>query len=238
MNCLPVKAPLISLADVLSAVGWVAFQGTKLAVKGAVAETVLAYRGGTALANAIQESHRHASFSEVSRVTSAAASARDALATLAATSTLEVPVAESRMLEARLEKLIVQNDRAGVIALGHELTAARQDRWQAQIIPLIADSCRVIGFSPARLTGCQGIVSASREGTRQSLNIEVAKAKDGGVRIHFDADGFEGAVCVETLDALQAELCKRGVRYQLHERRRKPNRPVRIGQQVRMRHMQ
>lgn len=233
----PPREPMISLADVLTSVGWVAFQGTKLVLKGAVAGTVLAYRGGTALANLVQESRRQGSFSEVTRVTSSAASARDALVSLAATYALEVPVAESRVLEARLERLVAQNDKAGIAAVGHDLVSARQNRLRAQITPLIAEACRAIGFSPTCMTSDQGIVSAGREGTRQSLNIEVSKEKDGGVRVHFDADGFEGGVCVETLDALQAELHKRGVRYELHERRRKPARPVRISRQVPISHM-
>ena len=225
----PPREPMISLADVLTSVGWVAFQGTKLVVKGAVAGTALAYRGGTALANLVQESRRQGSLSGVNRVTSSAASARDALAALAATSSLEVPVAESRALVSRLEELVAKNDKAGIAAVGRELVVSRQNRLQAHITPLVVEACRSIGFLPRCLNTDQGIVSACRKGTRQSLNIEVAKDKDGGVRIHFDADGFEGGVCVETLDALQAELHKRGVRYELHERRRKTSRPIRVG---------
>ena len=221
----PPREPLISLADVLTTVGWVAFQGTKLAVKGAVAGTVLAYRGGTALASAIQQSRRKATFSEVTRIASAAGSAREAVTSLAAMSALEVPQRESRALVSKLETLVARNDKTGVTAVAHDLITARQVRLQAQLIPLVTEACRAIGFAPTGLTG-QGIVAAIRQGTRQSLNINIEKAKDGGVQFHLDADGFEGGACVETLDALQTELRKRGVHCDLQERRRKQSRPV------------
>ena len=116
-------------------------------VKGAVTGGVLAYRGGTALANTIQESRRHAGFQDVAQATSSASSAHDALTSLATTATLEVPLSKSRTLAARLQELVTKNDKAGIAAVGHELVAARQNRLQAQIVPIIAESCRAIGFS-------------------------------------------------------------------------------------------
>ena len=231
----PPREPLISLEEVLTAAGWIAFQVTKLAVKTTIVGTKLAYRGGKALASAIQESRRPATFSEVTRIVATAGSAREAVTSLAASTALEVPQEKSRVIAAKIEALLARNDKAGVETVARELVADRQNRLQSQLLPLIAESCQAIGFVPSETTARHGIISANRKGTRQALNIEVAKAKDGGVQIHFDAEGFEGGACVETLDGLQEELRKRGVRYNLHEIRRKPNRPVRIGQPMRNR---
>ena len=231
----PPREPLISLEEVLTAAGWIAFQVTKLAVKTTIVGTKLAYRGGKALASAIQESRRPATFSEVTRLVASAGSAREAVTSLAASSALEVPQEKSLALAARLETLVARNDKSGVEAVARELLTGRQNRLQAQLLPIVAESCRAIGFVPTGLDTQYGIIAANREGTRQAVNIEVAKAKDGGVQIHFDAEGFADGACVQTLDALQEELRKRGVRYALHESRRKPNRPIRIGQPMRVR---
>ena len=231
----PPREPLISLAEIITAAGWIAFQGTKLAAKAAVAGTVLAYRGGRALADAIQESRKRTTLRDVTQIVASAGSARDALASLAASPALAVPQRESRALAARLGTLVARNDKSGVEAVARELLTGRQNRLQAQLLGLVAESCRAIGFIPLELNAQHGIVAANREGTRQALNIEVAKAKDGGVQIHFDAEGFADGACVQTLDALHEELRKRGVRYALHESRRKPNRPIRIGQPMRVR---
>ena len=92
----PPREPLISLEEVLTAAGWIAFQVTKLAVKTTIVGTKLAYRGGKALASAIQESRRPATFSEVTRLVASAGSAREAVTSLAASSALEVPQGHSR----------------------------------------------------------------------------------------------------------------------------------------------
>lgn len=231
----PAREPLISLADVLTGVGWVAFQGTKLAVKGAVAGTVLACRGGKAIAGAIQESRRHASFSEVSRIAASASSAREAITSLAEASLLEVPQRELSALAAKLETLVVRNDKRGVEAVARQLVAARQIRLQAQLLPIVAEACRAIGFVPDERSLASGVIVARGNGGQTAV-LEVAKCKDGGVRIHSETDGFHGGSCVPLFhEPLGTELRKRGVRSELAERRQKPNRPVSIGHPQRIR---
>lgn len=233
------REPLISLSEVLAAGGWLAFQSLKLAAATAVVGTKLAVRGGIALTNAIREQRRHATFSEVEGIAKNSASAREAVASLAAISTLQVSRKEASALSAKLQTVVAANDRAAVAAVARELVAASQERLQAQLVPLIAESCRAIGFTPLRIATGVGLVAAHRDGTRQCLSIEVAKAKDGGVQLHLDAEGFEGGACIEALDALQSELRSRGVRYELQDRRRKQPRPVvdraRIGHRIHVR---
>ncbi|HPA16148.1 MAG TPA: hypothetical protein PLU30_00275 [Verrucomicrobiae bacterium] len=222
----PPSEPLISLGEVISAVGWVTFQATKLAVKGAVVGGVLAYRGGKALAGAIQESRHRASLPEIREAIASSATARDAVLALATNSGLDVTQSEASALTARLESLVARNDRAGVQVVARELVVKRQTRMQAQLLPIIAQSCQSVGFTPTVLEPGDGLLVATRPGTRQSLAIEVAKVKDGGVQIHFDANGFTGGACAQTLDALQAELRARGVRCDLRARHRKHSQPA------------
>jgi hypothetical protein len=214
----PPQEPLVSLADVLTA----EFRGTLRCAKSAPTTVV----GGTRC---------HSTFADVSRIAASAGSAREAVTLLAAESALEVPQRHSHALVTKIEALVARNDKAGVAAVAHELVAARQNRLQAQLIPLVVESCRAIGFVPTGFSTASGLISANRHGTRQCMNIDVAKTKDGGIQIHLDAEGFEGAACVETLNSFQAELHKRGVHCDLQERRRKPSRPVRIGQAARIR---
>lgn len=236
----PPREPLISLNEVITGIGWVAFQGARLAVKGVVGSTVLAYKGGKALAAVASESRRRSvSLSEVSRIVGSSATASDAVVALATTPGLELSPQHARALSAKLQSLVATNDKAGVTAVARELVLARQDRLHGQLLPIVADSCRAIGFAPSMLSAGNGLIQAAREGTRQRLAIEVSKSKDGGVQVHLDADGFEGGACVVTLDALQAELRARGVRCDLRERRRKQSRPAfdqsRIGQPLSVR---
>lgn len=236
----PSREPLITLSDVLTAGGWLALQTMKLSATTAVVTTKLVARGGVAMSGAIREHRRHATFSDVDGIVSGSASAREAVASLAAFSTLQVPSREASALNARLQALVAANDRAGVAAVAKGLLGARQDRLQAQLIPLVAEACRAIGFTPAQMTSAGGMAAAYREGTRQSLSIEVAKAKDGGIQLHLDADGFTGGACVVALDALQTELRNRGVHCDMQERHRKQSRPVfdgnRLGHRIHVRH--
>lgn len=234
----PPREPLISLSEVLAAGGWLAFQGLKLAATTAVVGTQLAIRGGIALSHAIHE-HRQATFSAVDGIAKNSASAREAVTSLAAFSTLQVPSKEANALSVKLQSLVANNDRAGIAAVAKGLVAARQELLQAQLVPLVAASLKAIGFTEVVISPAVGLVSALREGTRQSLSIDVAKAKDGGIQLHLDADGFEGGACIVALDALQTELRNRGVHCDLQERRRKQSRPVvdrrRIGHRIHVR---
>jgi hypothetical protein len=222
----PPREPLISLSDVLTAGGWLALQTLKLTAKTAIVGTQLAINGGIAMSNAIRKHRRHVTFSDVDRIAGSAASAREAVTSLAAFSSLQVPDREASALNARLQALVATNDRAGVAAVAKGLVAARQDRLQAQLVPLVAEACRSIGFTPTGIAPTGTLVAAHRNGTRQSLSIEVAKSKDGGIQLHLDADGFEGGACVVALDALQTELRNRGVHCDLQERHRKQSRPA------------
>jgi len=235
----PSREPLVSLSEVLATGGWLAFQGLKLAAKTAVVTTRLAVQGGIAVSDAFREHRRHATFSDVDGIAKNSTSAREAVTSLAAFSTLQVPSREASALNARLQALVATNDRAGIAAEAKGLVAARQDRLQAQLVPLVAEACRAIGFAPSQMTSAGGIVAAYREGTRQSLSVEVAKAKDGGIQLHIDADGFTGGACAVALDALQTELRNRGIHCDLQERKRKQSRPAfdgnRLGHRIHIR---
>jgi len=237
---IPPREPLISLSDVLAAGGWVAFQTLKLAATTAVVGSQLVIRGGIALSGAIREHRRHATFSDVDGIAKKSASAREAVESLAAFSTLQVPSKEANALSAKLQSLVANNDRAGISAVAKQLVEARQERLQAQLVPLVTASLKAIGFTQVEVSSVAGLVSALRDGTRQSLSIDVAKSKDGSIQLHLDADGFEGGECVVALDALQTELRNRGVHCDLQERRRKQHRPVvdrgRLGHRIHARH--
>ena len=166
----PPREPLISLSEVLAAGGWLAFQTLKFAATTAVVGTHLAIRGGIAVSEAIREHRRQATFSDVDGIAKGSTSAREAVTSLAAFSTLQVPNREASALNARLQALVATNDRAGVAALAKGLVAARQDRLQAQLIPLVAEACGAIGFTPAGIAAAGGLVAAHRAGTRQSLS--------------------------------------------------------------------
>ena len=236
----PPREPLVSMSEVLAVGGWLAFQTLKLAATTAVVGTKLAVQGGIALTNAIREHRHQATFSGVDEIVNRSASAREAVTSLAAFSTLQVPSREASALNARLQALVAANDRAGVAAVAKGLLAARQDRLQAQLVPLVAQACRAIGFTPTRIDGRLGIIEARGAG-RQLAVIEVAKCKDGGVQLHSDTDGFEGGACVELFhEPLGRELQACGVRYELEERRGKQSRPAydgnRLGHRIHVRH--
>ncbi len=231
----PSREPMISMADALMAGGWLAYHGTRLAVKGAIAGTKLACQGGKAVASTIRNARRQATFPEISRTVEKSGSAREAVVALANGMQLEVPQHASKALSAKLASLVSRNDKAGVATVARELVAGKQQRLQAQLMPLVTESCKAIGFMPESLVQSNGIITATRKGTRQTLTIEVAKTRDGAVQIHYDASGFEGGECVRAIDAHQEELRKRGVQSGVQERRIKPRPRVKIAQPARIR---
>jgi hypothetical protein len=222
----PQREPLVSLADVLSAGGWLAAQTLKFTTKAAVLGTQLAIRGGTAVSKTLRDHRRNTTFSEIDQIANNSASASQLVTSLAVISSLQVPSREVGALNARLQTLVVTNDRKGLAHLAKGLLTARQNRLQAQLLPLVADACRAIGFTPTRIGPAGSVVAAYRDGTRQTLCVEVAKAKDCGIQLHLDADGFTGVECIVALDALQAELRKSGVHCDLQEISRKQSRPA------------
>lgn len=179
---------------------------------------------------------RQLSISEIQQIVASASSAGNAIAALG--EGLEVPRLEASRLALGFNKLALLNDKAGVEALAETLIAERQNRMVKQMLPIVAQSCQAIGFTPANMPSALSLIAAHRDGTRQKLAIEVAKTKDGGVQIHFDAQGFTGGACVQTLDALDKELRARGIHCNLQERSSKQSRPVidgtRIGQRLRI----
>jgi hypothetical protein len=229
----PPSEPLISLAEVLTAVGWVAYHGTRFAVKGAVAGTVLAYKGGKAIGEALKESRRRSiSLSEVGGLVQSSSDAKDAVTKLAAYAALELPKKHTEAFTSRLKTLVASNDKTGIASIARQLIVARQTRLQAQLIPIVMESCRAIGFDPQIVDPASGIVVARGEG-RQRVTIEVAKSKEGDVRLHTDSDGFAGGACAYVvLDPLEKELRSRGVRFELEERQAKDRRPVFDGPRI------
>lgn len=230
----PPPEPLISLTDLLAGVGWLAYQGTKLAVGATVAGAVLAYKGASATASAINEIRRNRlSCQETDSLVADAPDARAAMARLVSASHLDLPEREAELWKAKAERLVAANDKVGVASLARELVMARQDRLQTSLLSLAADSCREIGFTEVALMPANGILVAKNGSGKQRIQIEVAKAKEGEIRLHFDADGFHAGTCVATLDRLMERLRARGVRFGVDGRRRKRQRPVSDGLRIR-----
>lgn len=154
-----------------------------------------------------------------------AVSAREALVSMSACKSLEVPVAKRAAVTAHMATLIARNDNAGVARLGQQLVSDRQERITRALTPKVMKACQAIGFSPKALSN-SSIIEARGQGTGQRISIEVAKTKAGGVSLHFDALGFHGDGCVQALDKLEKELQSQGVRYRIENRSRKRERPV------------
>ena len=224
----PSREPLVSLTQVLSSIGWVTYQGTKLAVKGAIIGSVLACKGGVALANTVKEKQKRSiSLPEIGKIIASSKNAREAITALASTPGLELPLHEAKAISARLELLASKNDKKGVEAAARELVLGKQNRLYAQMLPLVAEACQAIGFMPQTIDSKRGIIVVRGDG-RQSAVLEIAKSKDGGVRLHADSDGFgESGACVSAFhEPLARELRARGVHFEIAERRRKQSRPV------------
>ena len=221
----PPSEPLISLSDILMGVGWLAFQGTKLAVKGAVAGSILAYKGARAVTKAIQES-RPLLLRQVDDVIAQANSAKEALTHLAAAPGFEIPQAEAEQCKSRAEALATANDKLGVAAMAREIVRTRQDRLQTTLLTLATESCREIGFNAVTLRANHGSLVAKSADGRQTITVEVDKAKDGDLKLHFDADGFHGGACIQALDALHKRMASKGVRFRVGARKRKEQRPA------------
>lgn len=229
----PAPEPLITLGDILAGVGWLAFQGTKLAVKGAVAGSVLAYQGARAISKTVQDArHARLSIGEIAPLVSEAQDASRAVASLATHAGLEIPQAQAEQWKTRIEKLVASNDKPGALKLARELIGARQDRLQTTVLKLAADTCKELGFKAVPLRSEHGLLVAKSDDEKRTLSIEVQKTKDGEIRLHFDADGFHGGTCIQTLNAFENGLRARGVRFAVSERHRKDRRPVFDGRRL------
>jgi hypothetical protein len=229
----PASKPLISLADLLAGVGWLAFQGTKLAAKGAVAAGILTCKGARAVSKSVRETRQaRLSLSETATLISQAQDVRHAMMNLAAHAGLELAAVEAEQWKARVEKLVAANDRAGTLTLVKELITARQNRLQTTVLTLAVDTCREIGFTAVTLRAGNGLLIAKSEDGKRTLAIEAERSKEGGIRLHFDADGFHGGTCAQALDALERGLHARGVRFAVRDRRRKERRPAYDGRKL------
>ena len=235
----PNSEPLIPLEEVLTGIGWLAYHGTRLAIKGAAFTAVSAFKGGKALASMAHEAYReHATRSGVTHIVTGSANAKEALTSLATSTSISIPKQQVETIRAQIQTLAAKNDKVAIETFAQSLVTARQDRLHAQIVPIVAKACQAIGFTPEAVRGGAGLINANRTGTRQRLVVDVLKTKEGGIQIHTDAEGFQGSACKEALDALEMELKKHGVHCVVEECRMKPqSRPVvdirRIGQQDR-----
>jgi len=211
----PSSEPLISLSDVLAGVGWLAWHGARLTVKGAK----LAYEGGCALAKDVREARAEAlSLPEIDATIDRAVDNGEALRHLFVTSALDLPQAEAARWRSDFS-VLNPSDKAGLKAAMHRLVGLRQQRLQTSLSTLAAECCAELGFKATTLRPDQGVLVAKHG--REQITVVVEKRKDGTVSYHFDADGFHGDACVRTLNKLHRKLEDRGVRFRVSSKKRK-----------------
>lgn len=232
VNVAPAE-PLISLGDLLAGVGFLAYHGTRLVVKGTCLGATLAYKGSRALANEIMNARQgRLAVSEIAPLVTSSDNAREALRALAASNSFEIPKAESERLKARIESLVSANDKLGITALATELIRSRQERLKTSLLTLTAEACGEIGFSSLALRIEDGVLVTKSADGRRTITVAVDKTKEGDVKLHFDADGFHGGACIEALDALHARLTAKGIHFRLETRKRKDLRPAFYGGRI------
>lgn len=225
--------PIITLGELLAGVGYLAYQGTKFVVKGAVIGGLLAYKGGRVLATELREPRRNRlSLSEIAPLVDSSKSLHEALASLANASGFEIPKCDAEKWKARIVNLVATDSKLGVAAMAKELTYARQERLKMSVLKLTEEACAEIGFTTAPHRAEHGILVAKSTDGRRKITVAVDKTKEGDVKLHFDADGFHGGACIEALDALQNRLEAKGVRFTLDTRRRKDDRPAFDGRRI------
>jgi hypothetical protein len=220
----PQREPSISLADVLAGIGMLAFHGTRLAVKGTILGTRLAYKGIKAGADVVK-AHRLRN-DEIERLAMSSASAGEALKNLASTSGFEVLAQNAGVLRSRIQTLVANNDRLGVASLARELRSVSQQRLQANLKQLTSEACRKIGFEAVTLRAHSGILTARSNQAPGRLDIQFVNDDQGGVKLHIDAEGFHGGACVARIDALLDHLSQAGVRFGVVHRQRNDRSPA------------
>jgi hypothetical protein len=219
----PPPEPIITLADILAGVGWLAVNGAILAAK----TGVLAYKGIRAASSSICDNQRtHLTYDDAAKLIRHAQDVRQAITALAEHPNLEIPKARAQLFKTRLEKLAATNDKAGTLTLATELLTTRQDRLHVTLMKLAAETCREIGFSNVRSLRGNGLVIAKSTDGRRTFRVDVEKTRDGGIQINRDSDGFHGGSCAPVHDAFDRVMRARGVRYDSDDRRRKHDRPV------------
>ena len=221
----PSRENRVSLAELLVGVGWLAYQVTRLAVKGTIA-------GVKQTAKAVQVMRENSqapqplTLSGASRIVSDAPDAATALRELAAHPGLAIPVSQAPEWRRRLNQLSSVSNKVEIATFAREIIQARQEHLQSTALQLAAGACAGIGFTPRMVRGTPGLLTATSSDGGRKITIEVAKGNDGDLRMHFDTHGFRGGECTRTLDALQKELRTRGVSFRIDSRRRKDRSPV------------
>jgi hypothetical protein len=213
---IPTQAPQPTLAELLADIGVLKHQ--QHATLPCPAEKI---KGGPPL-----------SLAEANAVVHEAASTREALATLAADPTLTIPLPETTFSRARLERLAATDDKAGAVHLAKTLIRGRQERIQSSVLQLASEACQELGFTAKCIAGEDGIVLARSQDGKRTVSIEAAKTATGGVRLHFDADGFHGGSCAHALNALEERLRAKGVRFAVQSQRHKDRRPAFDGRRL------
>jgi hypothetical protein len=214
----PPPEPMISLAEVLAGIGWLAINGTILACKG----SVLAYKGIRAASQSIREARETCAVAgEIAQPVRDFGAVQETIVNLAADQRLEIPRRQAEQLRLRLEKLAASNNKTGALALASELLASRQDRLQQTVLKLTAESCREIGLTNVNISSATGLVIAKSADGQRTFTVDVEKTRDGGVRMHRDSDGFHGGTCAPVHDAFDQAMRSKGVRFNTQERRRK-----------------
>jgi hypothetical protein len=226
----PQREPCISLADVLAGISMLAFHGTRLAVKGTILGSQLAYKGIKAGAEAVKANRLRND--EIERMAMGSASAGDALKSLASTSGFELLAQEAGGFRSRIQTLVSNNDRLGVATLARELRNASQQRLQANLKQMTAEACRKIGFEAVTLRAHSGILTAQSDHAPGRLDIHFANDDKGGVKLHIDAEGFHGGACVARIDALLDQLSESGVRFGVVDRQRNDRSPAFDGRSI------
>ena len=221
----PSRENRVSLAELLVGVGWLAYQVTRLAVKGTIA-------GVKQTAKAVQVMRENSqapqplTLSGASRIVSDAPDAAPALRELAAHPGLAIPVSQAPEWRRRLNQLSPASNKVEIATFAREIIQARQEYLQSTALQIAARACTGIGFTPRTVRGTPGLLTATSGDGGRKITIEVAKGNDGDMRMYFDTHGFRGGECTRMLDTLQEELRARGVRFRIDCRRRKDRSPA------------
>lgn len=231
----PPREPLISFNEILSGIGSLALGAAVLAGKAARVTAKVAFKGAVAAAQfttAMLEEHRKhqlqgCSLKAVENAVHTQAGAAEALAELTRHENFRVALTQMQPLRQRIEAILAADDKPAVLMLARELVRTQQAMIRASLAEITAESLRAMGFTPLKIDSVKGLVSGRKAGTRQQLSLEIRDDQDGGVKAFFDADGFHGHACHESLETLQREMTSRGADFEVVTRRTKH--PARSG---------
>lgn len=211
------REPYVCLAQM--AVG-----GTALAAQTGRETAAVAGASARSALDSVRGARNHSlRFPEVTMIAAGATTAREALVAMAAGGKLEIPRSEALAVTARLEGLVARNDVSGVVLEIRSAITARQERIQGALVPMVVAACEAVGYRPVRVDARRAVVEVRGEGGERGV-IDVAKDKTGGVKLHFDTDGFEGDECRKKLvEPVIDHLRSQGAEFSTQHRR--PKRP-------------